>query len=72
MLFALQQQLTIGDICVHHTEDIKRWQASLVKLPAVKLQTNNGKHEDGEEQQKADLEQRDHGFHDGLQYNLQA
>lgn len=54
------------------TEDIERWQAGLVKLPTVELQTNNGEHEDGEEQEEADLEQRDHGLHNGLQHNLQA
>lgn len=59
-------------MCVHYTEDIDRWQAGVVKLPTVELQTDDGKHEDGEKQQKADLEQRYHGFHDGLQHNLQA
>lgn len=54
------------------TEDVDRWQAGVMKLPAVELQTDDGKHEDGEEQEKADLEQRDHGLHDGLQHNLQA
>lgn len=54
------------------TEDLDRWQAGVVKFPAVELQTDDGKHEDGEEQQQADLEQGDHGFHDGLQHNLQA
>lgn len=54
------------------TEDIERWQAGVVKLPAVELQTDDGKHEDGEEQEKADLEQWDHGLHDGLQHDLQA
>lgn len=54
------------------TEDVDRRQAGVVKLPAVELQTDDGKHEDGEEQEEADLEQRDHGLHDGLQHNLQA
>lgn len=54
------------------TEDVDRRQAGLVKLPAVELQANDCKHEDGEEQEKADLEQWDHGLHDGLQDNLQA
>lgn len=43
-----------------------------MKLPAVELQTDDGEHENGEEQKKADLEQRDHRLHDGLQHNLQA
>lgn len=59
-------------MCVKHTEDVDRRQAGVVKLPAVELQTDDGKHEDGEEQEEADLEQRDHGLHDGLQHNLQA
>lgn len=54
------------------TEDIHRWQTGVMKLPAVELQTDDGEHENGEEQKKADLEQRDHRLHDGLQHNLQA
>ena len=54
------------------TEDVDGRQAGVVKLPAVELQADDRKHEDGEEQEKADLEQRDHGLHDGLQDNLQA
>lgn len=54
------------------TEDVGGRQAGLVKLPAVELQTDDGKHEDGKEQKEADLEKRDHGLHDGLQHNLQA
>lgn len=44
----------------------------MVKLPAVELQADDGKHEDGKEQEEADLEQRNHGLHDGLEHNLQA
>lgn len=62
----------VSSVCADHTEDVERWQAGVVKLPAVELQADDGKHEDGEEQEKADLEQRDHGLHDGLQHNLQA
>ena len=47
-------------------------QAGVMKLSAVELQTNDGKHEDGEEQEQANLEQRDHGLHNGLQHYLQA
>lgn len=43
-----------------------------MKLSAVEFQADDGKHEDGEEQKEADLKQRDHGLHDGLQHNLQA
>lgn len=43
-----------------------------MKLPAVELQTDDGKHEDCKEQKQSDLKQRDHGLHDGLQHDLQA
>lgn len=43
-----------------------------MQLPTVELQANDGKHEDGKEEQEADLQERHHGLHDGLQHNLQA
>lgn len=43
-----------------------------MQLPAVELQANDGKHEDGKEEQQADLEEGNHGLHDGLQHNLQT
>jgi len=43
-----------------------------VQLPAVKLQADDGKHEDSKKEQQADLEERHHGLHDGFQHNLQA
>lgn len=43
-----------------------------MQLPTVELQANDGKHEDGKEEQEADLQKRHHGLHDGLQHNLQA
>lgn len=43
-----------------------------MQLPAVKLQADDGKHENGEKEQQADLEERHHGLHDGLQHDLQA
>ena len=52
--------------------DAIRRQAGVMKLSAVELQANDGKHEDGEEQKQANLEQWDHGLHDGLQNYLQA
>ena len=36
-------------LCVDPTEDVDRWQAGVMKLPAVELQTDDGKHEDGKE-----------------------
>ena len=42
------------------------------ELAAVELQADDGEHEDGEEQQQADLQQRHHGLDDGLQHDLQA
>lgn len=43
-----------------------------MQLPTVELQADDGKHEDGKEEQEADLQERHHGLHDGLQHNLQA
>lgn len=44
----------------------------MVELPAVELQTDDGEHKNGEEQEQTDLEQGHHGLHDGLQHDLQA
>lgn len=46
--------------------------AGLVELPHVELQPDDGKHEDGHEQQQADLQKGDHGLHNGLEHHLQA
>lgn len=46
--------------------------AGLVELPHVELQSNDSKHEDGHEEQQADLQQGNHGLHDGLEHHLQA
>lgn len=43
-----------------------------MQLPAVELQADDGKHEDGKKEQQADLQERHHGLHDGFQDNLQA
>lgn len=43
-----------------------------MQLPTVKLQANDGKHEDSKKEQQANLEERHHGLHDGFQHNLQA
>lgn len=46
--------------------------AGLVELSHVELKADDGEHEDGHEQKQADLQQGDHGLHNGLQYHLQA
>lgn len=38
----------------------------------VELQPDDGEHEDGKEKEQANLQQRNHGFHNGFQHNLQA
>lgn len=43
-----------------------------MQLPTVELQANDGKHQDGKEEQEADLQKRHHGLHNGFQHNLQA
>lgn len=44
--------------------------AGFVEFSYVELQTNDGKHEDGKEKQKADLQQGNHRFHDGFEHHL--
>lgn len=46
--------------------------AGLVELPHVEFQPNDGKHEDGHEQQQANLQQGNHSLHDGLEDHLEA
>lgn len=47
-------------------------EAGTMELAHVEVQTNDGKHEDCKEKQQADLQQRYHGFHDGLQDHLKT
>lgn len=47
-------------------------EACAVQLPAVELQANDSKHQDGKEEQEADLQKGHHGLHNGLQHNLQT
>lgn len=47
-------------------------EAGTVELAHVEVQANDGKHEDGKEEQQANLQQRYHGFHDGLQDHLKT
>lgn len=43
-----------------------------MKFADVELKADDGKHENGEEEQQANLQQRDHGLHDGFEHHLQA
>lgn len=47
-------------------------EARAVELSHVEVQADDGEHEDGEEEQESDLQQRNHGLHDGLQNHLQT
>lgn len=54
------------------TQDSRPCFAGVVQSAAVELQADDGEHEDSEEEQQADLQQRHHGLHDGLQDDLQT
>lgn len=54
------------------TQDARPRFAGVVQLAAVELQADDGEHKDREEEQQADLQQRNHGLHDGFQDDLQA
>lgn len=47
-------------------------EAGAVELAHVEVQADDGEHEDGKEEQQANLQQRYHGFHDGLQHHLET
>lgn len=47
-------------------------EARSVQLPTVEFQADDSEHQDGKEEQEADLQERHHGLHDGLQHDLQA
>lgn len=47
-------------------------EACHVKFAHVELHPDDGEHDNGEEEQQADLKQRDHGLHDGLQHHLET
>lgn len=38
----------------------------------IELKADDGKHENGKEKQQPDLQQWNHGLHDGLEHHLQA
>ncbi|TNN83485.1 hypothetical protein EYF80_006466 [Liparis tanakae] len=44
--------------------------AGCVEFAHVELQADDGEHEDGKEKKQADLQQRNHGLHDGLEHHL--
>lgn len=43
-----------------------------MELSHVELQAYDGEHEDGHEQQQANLQQGDHSLHNRLEHHLQA
>lgn len=47
-------------------------ETGLMEFAHIELEADDGEHEDGEEEQEPDLQQRDHGLHDGLENHLQA
>lgn len=47
-------------------------EAGLMEFAHIELEADDSEHEDGEEEQQPDLQQRDHGLHDGLEHHLQA
>lgn len=57
-------------MCIVHT--CISPEAGPVELAHVKVQADDGEHEDSKEEQHTDLQQRHHGFHDGLQNHLKT
>lgn len=47
-------------------------EAGFMEFAHIELKADDGKHEDGKEKQQPDLQQRNHGLHDGLEHHLQA
>lgn len=47
-------------------------EAGVVEFAIVELHTDDGEHDNGKEEQEANLQQRNHGFHYGLQHHLQT
>lgn len=47
-------------------------ETSLVEFAHVELEANDGEHEDGEKEKQPNLQERDHGLHDGLEHHLQT
>lgn len=47
-------------------------EAGGVEFAHVKLHPDDGKHDNGEEEQQANLKQRNHRFHYGLQHHLET
>lgn len=61
--------VVIYTVCVVYvcTEYSWHWYTGVVQFAAVKLQANDGEHEDCKKQEQADLQQRNHGLHYRLQ-----
>lgn len=57
-------------MCIVHT--CISPEAGPVELAHVKVQADDCEHEYSEEEQHANLQQRHHGFHDGLQNHLKT
>lgn len=47
-------------------------EAGFMEFAHIELEADDGEHEDGKEEQQPDLQQRNHGLHDGLEHHLQA
>ena len=47
-------------------------EAGAVEFAHVEFHTDDCEHDNGKEEQEADLQQRNHGFHYGLQNHLQT
>lgn len=47
-------------------------ETGLMEFAHIEFEADDGKHEDGKEEQQPNLQQRDHGLHDGLKHHLQA
>lgn len=47
-------------------------ETGLVEFAHVELQANDGEHEDGKEEEQPNLQEWDHGLHDGLEHHLQT
>lgn len=47
-------------------------EAGFMEFAHIELKTDDGKHEDGKEKQQPNLQQWNHGLHDGLEHHLQT
>ena len=70
--FQLKVSPGINLACLLQDLALTIFEAGAVEFSHVKLHPDDGEHEDGEEKQQADLKQRNHGFHYGLQHHLET